>query len=394
MAVATSDAAMIADRMKKVQESGTMKMKELASQMKEEGKKVISFTVGEPDFDTPRHIVDAAIDALNAGMTRYINASGLPELREAIAEKSRDENGIPCDSANVLVAPTKHAIFESIFATVNAGDEVLLPDPAWVTYEPCIVMADGKPVPVPLLQENEYRMTPESVAERITPKSKVIMMNSPSNPCGSIYTDEDIKGIADLAKDHNLIVVTDEVYEKIIFDGGKHLSIASLPDMFERTITVNGFSKTYAMTGWRLGWLVADKPIMKGIIKVQQHTITHAPTFIQKAGVAGLKGPTEATERMVSAFQKRRDIVYKFIEETKGASAPKPKGAFYAFMKFDAPMSDMDMAMYLMNEAEVVTTPGDAFGEMGKSHLRISFATSTEDVEKGMAGIQAALEKL
>jgi len=385
---------MIADRINKVQESGTMKMKELASQLKAEGKKVISFTVGEPDFDTPRHIVDAAIDALNAGMTRYINAAGLPELREAIAEKCREENKMPCETANVLVTPSKHAIFMSLFATVNKGDEVLLPDPAWVTYFACISLAEGKSVSVPLLEENDFRMTPDMVAERITPKSKVIMMNSPSNPCGSVNTEEDIKGIADLAKDHDLMVITDEVYEKIVFDGEKHISIGSLPDMFERTITVNGFSKTYAMTGWRLGWLVAGKPLIKGISKIQQHTITHAPTFIQKAGVAGLKGPTDDLEKMIAEFQKRRDIVHKYIQETPRASAPKPKGAFYAFMKYDADMDDEAMAMHLMKEAGVVATPGSAFGDEGKKHLRISFATSTEEVERGMAGIKAALEKL
>lgn len=385
---------MIADRIGRVQESGTMKMKELASQMKKDGKKVVSFTVGEPDFQTPRHIVDACIEALNAGMTKYIGALGLPELREAVAEKSRDENGIPCETANALIAPTKHALFESVFATVNPGDEVLLPDPAWVSYVPFISMAEGKPVPVQLLAEDEFRMTPEHVAERITPNSKVIMLNSPSNPCGSVNTEDDIRGIADLAKDHDLTVITDEVYEKIVYDGMKHISIASLPDMFERTITVNGFSKTYSMTGWRLGWIVADKPFVKAVSKVQQHTITHAPTFIQKAGVAALRGPKEPIDNMVREFRKRRDIVYKYIEETPRVSAPKPRGAFYAFMKFDADMTDEEMAMYLMNDAGVVVTPGASFGEAGKGHVRISFATATEDVEKGMAGIKTAMEKL
>jgi aspartate aminotransferase len=371
-----------------------MKMKALASQLKKEGKKVISFTVGEPDFETPRHIVDACIEALNAGMTKYIDAPGLPELREAIAEKTVNENKIPCTAENVFVTPTKHALFEAVFATVNPGDEVLVPDPAWVSYVPFITMADGKAIPVPLREDHEFRMIPEEVAERITPKTKVIMLNSPSNPCGSVNTEEDMRGIADLAIDHNLIVITDEVYEKIVFDGVKHFSIASLPGMFERTITINGFSKTYSMTGWRLGWLVADKPFLKGISKVQQHTITHAPTFIQKAGVAALKGPQEPVRRMIEEFQKRRDIVSKYIAETPGVSAPKPKGAFYAFMKFDADMTDEEFAMYLMKEAGVVVTPGESFGAAGRGHVRISFATATEDVEKGMAGIKAAMEKL
>jgi len=371
-----------------------MKMKALASQLKEEGKKVISFTVGEPDFETPRHIVDACIEALNLGMTKYIDAPGLPELREAIAEKSRNENKIPAQAENVYVMPTKHALFESVFATINPGDDVLVPDPAWVSYVPFVAMADGNAIPVELLEEDDFRMTPEQVAEKITPKTKAIMLNSPSNPCGSVNSEADIKGIADLAKDHKMLVITDEVYEKILFDDAKHLSIASLPDMFERTITINGFSKTYAMTGWRLGWLVADKPILKGILKIQQHTITHAPTFIQKAGVAALKGPQEPVKKMINEFRIRRDIVEKYIEETPGVSAPKPRGAFYAFMKFDAKMTDEEYAMYLMKEAGVVITPGESFGAAGKGHVRISFATSTKDVENGMVGIKAAMMKL
>jgi aspartate aminotransferase len=389
---------MLADRIARIEESGTMKMKAVVSQMKKEGKKVISFTVGEPDFPTPQHIVDACIQALNAGMTKYIDATGLPELREAIAEKSKRENGIPCEAANVLVGPTKHCLFESVFASVNPGDEVLIPDPAWVSYAPFVAMAEGKAVPVKLQEDHDFRMVPSEVAKHITPKTKVIMMNSPSNPCGSVNTPEDIKGMADLANDHNLMVITDEVYEKIIFDGHKHLSIASLPGMFDRTMTVHGFSKSYSMTGWRLGWVVAPKPLLGGISKIQQHTITHAPTFIQKAGVAALKGPTAPLEMMVKEFQKRRDIVDSYLKEIPHVSAPKPFGAFYAFVKFDekvtSKMSDEEIALYIAKESGVVTTPGDAFGPSGKGHVRISFATSTADVEKGMAGIKAAMEKL
>jgi len=389
---------MSSERIERIQESGTMKMKALVSQMRKEGKKVISFTVGEPDFETPRHIVDACIDALNAGMTKYIDAPGLPELREAIAEKSVRENGIPCEASNVLVAPTKHCLFEALLTTVNPGDEVLIPDPAWVSYVPFVLMAEGIPVPVKLLEGHDFRMTPEEVAKHITPKTKAIMMNSPSNPCGSVNTPEDIKGIADLAIDHDLLVITDEVYEKIIFDGRKHLSIASLPGMFDRTITVNGFSKSYSMTGWRLGWVVAPEPIFSGMSRVQQTTITHPPTFIQKAGVAALKGPTTMLDAMVKEFQKRRDIVDRCLKETDHVSAPKPQGAFYAFVRFDekvtSTMNDEEIALYLANEAGAVTTPGISFGPSGKGHVRLSFATSTAEVEKGMAGIKAAMEKL
>ncbi|MCJ2533364.1 MAG: aminotransferase class I/II-fold pyridoxal phosphate-dependent enzyme, partial [Candidatus Thermoplasmatota archaeon] len=238
-----------------------MKMKELAGQKKAEGKDIISFTVGEPDFDTPKHIVEAAKKALDEGKTRYLNAAGLPELREAIARSSKTANGIPCDASNVMVAPTKHAIFETIMATVNEGEEVILPDPAWVSYEPATALAGGRAAPVTTKAEDEWRVLPEAVAELITSKTKMILLNSPSNPCGSVAMKEDIKGIADLAKDHDLVVLSDEVYEKIVFDGHKHYSIAAEPDMFDRTVTISGFSKTYAMTGWRTGWLVAPKPL-------------------------------------------------------------------------------------------------------------------------------------
>ena len=213
---------MISERVKKVQESGTMKMKELAGQKKKEGKKIISFTVGEPDFDTPKHIVEAAKKALDEGKTRYLDAPGLPDLREAIAKQAKESNGIPCESSNVLITPTKQAIFETVMATVNEGEEVIMPDPAWVTYEPCVVLAGGKAVPCVTKEENQWRVTPEAVAELITPKTKMILLNSPSNPCGAVETHADIKGIADLAKDHNLVVLSDEVYEKIEFDGLKH----------------------------------------------------------------------------------------------------------------------------------------------------------------------------
>ena len=263
---------MIAERVKRVQESGTMRMKELAGQKKAEGKKIISFTVGEPDFDTPKHIVEAAKKALDEGKTRYLDAPGLPALREAIAKRAKENNGIPCETSNVLVTPTKQAIFETILATVNEGEEVIMPDPAWVTYEPCVQLAGGKAIPVTTKEESEWRVLPDDVAELITPKTKMILLNSPSNPCGAVETHADIKGIADLAKDHNLVVLSDEVYEKIIFDGLKHYSIAAEPGMMDRTVTISGFSKTFAMTGWRLGWLIAPKPIFKGINKVQQHS--------------------------------------------------------------------------------------------------------------------------
>jgi aspartate aminotransferase len=236
--------------------SATLKSKELINRMKAEGKEVLAFTVGEPDFNTPQHISDAAIKALNEGFTHYTASSGIPELRKAVAEKSKTENKIPCEPENVMITPTKFGIYASILAAINPGDEVIISDPAWVSYEPMVQMAEGKPVFVKTYNEDEFRMIPENIMETVTDKTRMLILNSPSNPTGGVATKEDIKGIADIAKDHDLIVVSDEIYEKIIYEG-EHYSIAAEDGMADRTFTVNGFSKAYAMTGWRLGWVIA-----------------------------------------------------------------------------------------------------------------------------------------
>jgi aspartate aminotransferase len=382
---------MLAERVNRVHESGTMKMKELAGQKKAEGKKIISFTVGEPDFDTPKHIVEAAKKALDDGKTRYLDAPGLPELRQAIAERSKRDNGIPCESSNVLITPTKQAIFETIMATINEGEEVIMPDPSWVTYEPCVQLAGGKAVPCVTKEESQWRMIPDDVAELITPKTKMILFNSPSNPCGAVETHEDIKGLADLAKDHDLLVLSDEVYEKIIFDGLKHYSIAAEPGMMDRTITISGFSKTYAMTGWRLGWLIAPKPIFKGINKVQQHSITHAVSFAQYGGLAAMTGGEEPVKMMVKEFQERRDLIMNLMKEIPQLHCDTPKGAFYVFPRYDSKMSSTEMALFLMDKAEVALTGGSSFGSAGEQHLRISYATNKKNIQEGMERIKKAL---
>ena len=368
-----------------------MKMKELAGQKKAEGKKIISFTVGEPDFDTPKHIVEAAKKALDEGKTRYLDAPGLPELRKAIAEAAVRSNGIPCDQSNVLITPTKQAIFESIMATINEGEDVIIPDPAWVTYEPCVQLAGGKAVPVKTTDEHEFRVLPDAVAELITPKTKMILLNSPSNPCGAVATHDDVRGIADLARDHNLLVLSDEVYEKIIFDGLKHYSIAAEPGMVDRTITISGFSKTYAMTGWRMGWLIAPKTIFKGINKIQQHSITHAVSFAQYGGLAALTGSQEPVKMMVKEFEERRNLIMKLMKDIPSLHCDTPKGAFYVFPRYDHKMKSEEMALYLMDKAEVALTGGSSFGSAGEQHLRISYATNKKNIQEGMERVKKAL---
>ncbi|MEK6987973.1 MAG: pyridoxal phosphate-dependent aminotransferase, partial [Candidatus Thermoplasmatota archaeon] len=260
-----------AKRVTSIESSPTIRLGNLVAEMKGRGEKVLSLSVGEPDFPTPAHIVDAAKKALDEGFTKYTPSTGIKELREAIAEKSVQENQIPAKPENVLVAPTKHTLYMACTALLEAGDEALIPDPGWVSYAPMVQLAGAKPVPVRAADEDGFVPTPEAVAEAITPRTRLIMLNSPSNPAGSVYPRATIRGLCDLAKDHDLVVVSDEIYEKILYEG-EHVSPASLDGMFDRTVTANGFSKTYAMTGWRLGWLVAPKPIFEQIAKVQEHT--------------------------------------------------------------------------------------------------------------------------
>ncbi|MBM4237338.1 MAG: pyridoxal phosphate-dependent aminotransferase, partial [Euryarchaeota archaeon] len=358
---------MVSQRVSRVTESGTVKISNLVSKMKQEGTEILSFSMGEPDFPTPDNITDACVKALRDHFTHYTPSAGIPELRKAVAEKSRKENGIPCDAGNVLVIPSKQAIFMSMMAMLDEGDEVILPDPSWGTFEACVRLAGGIPKFLRLDAERDFRMSPDAMAEMIGPRTRMVLVNSPSNPCGAVQSKDDLKGIADLAKDHDLTVLADEVYEKIVF-GAKHHSIASFDGMFERTITVNGFSKTYSMTGWRIGWLVAPAHMMKELNKLQTHSLTCVTSFAQVAGVEALTGPQDSVGRMVEEFRTRRDILWGIMEGMPSLHSPKPKGAFYAFPSFDARMSSEDMAAYILEEAHVAVVPGVAFGPSGEGH--------------------------
>jgi len=376
-----------------VPESGTVKIANIVSRLKQEGADVVSFSMGEPDFPTPENINEACISSIHDHFTHYTPSAGIPELRKAVAERTRKENGIPCTEANVIITPTKQAIFLSMLAMLDDGDEVILPDPTWGTYDACVRLAGGIPRYVPLEAESDYRMTPEKVVECIGPRTKMVLLNSPANPTGSVLTFDDIKGIADLAKDHDLRVLSDEVYWKVIF-GEKHHSIASLDGMFERTITVNGLSKTYAMTGWRLGWAIAPLEYIKGLNTLQTHSLTCVTSFVQKAGVEALKGPQDSVEMMVDEFRARKDLIMSLIRDIPSLHCPEPKGAFYLFPSYDHKMSSEDMAAYLLDKAHVAVTPGAAFGPSGEGHFRISYACSREDITKGMTRIKEALAKL
>ena len=374
-------------------ESGTVRIANTVIRLKQEGVDVISFSMGEPDFPTPDNINQACIRSINEHFTHYTPSAGILELRKAVAERTRQDNGIPCTEANVIITPTKQAIFMTMMAMIDEGDEVILPDPTWGTYDACVRLAGGIPKYVQLDAETSYRMIPEKVADKIGPRTKMILMNSPANPTGSVMTYDDIKGIADLAKDHGLYVLSDEVYEKVIFNG-KHHSIASMEGMFERTITVNGVSKTYAMTGWRLGWAIAPIELAKTLNTLQTHSLTCVTSFVQKAGVEALRGPQGSVKAMVDEFRARRDLIMSLIREIPTLHCPEPSGAFYIFPSYSQNMSSDDMATYLLEKAHVAVTPGSAFGPSGEGHFRISYACSRKDIVEGMHRIKKALEEL
>jgi len=383
---------MTVKRMLDVSFSETMRISKLASSMEAEGRDIISLAVGEPDFDTPDFIVEEAYKAMKEGFTHYTTPQGIPELREAITEKSNNFNDLDYKKENVLVTPTKQALFMSILAHLDDGAEAIITDPSWVSYAPMIKFADGIPRRLPLIEEEDYSLDIETLNERISSRAELIVLNSPSNPTGMTIPEKDLKAIADIAIDNDLLVVSDEVYENLIFEG-EHISIGSLDGMRERTITISGFSKSYAMTGWRLGWLLANENLLENIIKIQTHSITCATSFAQKAGVAAIKEGDKVINKMLQKYKKRRKIIVEGLNKIDGFQCKKPNSTFYTFPRFDFDMDSMELALHLLKEAKVATTPGSAFGDQGENHLRMSFANSSENIKEALDRIEEAIEK-
>ena len=364
-----------------VSESATIAISNKAKKMQREGIDVISLSIGEPDFDTPRHITDACIDALNRGETHYAPSNGIPELTGAIAEKITKENKFPCTPQQVIVAcGAKDAIYEACEAVLNPGDETIILTPAWVSYEPCIQIAGGKPV-FHEINPKTFQLD-DSLLERITKKTKMIVVNSPSNPTGAVFDKKSMQLLADLCEDKDLYAMSDEIYEKMIY-GKEHISLASLGDMHQRTITINGFSKAYAMTGWRLGYAVAPKEIIAEMSKVQQHSISQVTTFAMWGGVAALKGDQSCVEDMRKEFDRRRKYVMGELKAMGYEMAPA-EGAFYAFVKVAG--DDMEVASRWLDKGHVAATPGSAFYAPG--WIRLSYAASMEKLKEAMARIK------
>ncbi|MGN1045179.1 MAG: pyridoxal phosphate-dependent aminotransferase [Candidatus Methanomethylophilaceae archaeon] len=380
-------------RLNEIPPSGTIAISNLVSKLRAEGKDVISFSLGEPDFSTPENIVDACVESLRSGFTHYTPSMGIPELRKAIAESTKAKNGIPCDASNVLVTPTKQALFMIALAYLDPGDEVLLPDPSWVSYEAHIRMCGAVPKYISTSFDDGFVIDPDNVAKAVTPKTKMMVINSPSNPTGCVQPEATLKGIADICKDNDIVVLSDEIYENIIYEG-KHHSIAAMPDMFERTITVSGLSKTYAMTGWRLGWAIAPEADIKAINKLQSHSVTCCASFTQPAAIEAIRGQQEDKERMVATFKKRRDLALDLIEEIPGLECSVPGGAFYLFPRYSARIPSMDLAEKLLRDGHVGVTPGRAFGPCGEGFFRFSYAASEEDIVEGLSRIKKVLSNL
>ena len=378
---------MLSKRLSGIEESATIKMGHIAKKLQAEGKEVLNFSLGEPDFKTPEHICEAAKRALDLGYTHYTSSAGIDELREEIAEKIREENKVDASMENVIVTPgAKQAIYELMMTVLDEGDEVILLDPAWVTFESAVKIAGGEPKWVKRLEEGmEY----ESLKSAASKNTKMIIINSPNNPVGYVLSDNELKEIAEFAVDHDLLVLSDEIYEKIIY-GQRHVSIAAFDDMQERTVIINGFSKTYAMTGWRIGYAVAPAEIVKGMLKVQQHSVTCAPSISQFAALTALRNPQDCVKEMVKEFKRRRDVIVKQLNEV-GLQCLNPEGAFYAFVSTSNHGNDIEFTERLLKEAYIVVTPGSAFGLAGKDYVRFSFAASIEDILEGMERIESTL---
>ena len=374
-----------------IQPSSIRRMIELSAGMKN----VIHMEQGEPDFVTPEHIVKAAVEAAEKGFTHYTEMDGTLELREAIAEKLEKDNGIVADpkSEVTVTSGSQEAMLIAALGFLNRGDEALILDPYYPACFEDTLIAEAKPVSVPLDEEKGYAIDREELEKRLTKRTRLVWLCNPSNPTGHVFSKSDLEVIADVAKRHDLIVFSDEIYQKIVYDGVRHVSIGSLAGMEDRTVTVNGFSKAYAMTGWRIGYVAAGKKLSTTLRKLHYYAVLCPNAISQKAAVAALMGPQDCVGEMVTEYNRRRQLVLNELGKMKSLSYTKPKGAFYVFPNFsNYEKSDEDMASCLLNKAGVVTAPGSGFGKAGEGHLRISYSASHEQVKEGMGRVRKFLE--
>ena len=375
----------LATRVGQVTPSLTLAIAAKAKAMKGQGIDVCSFSAGEPDFDSPDHIKQAAKLALDQGKTKYGPAAGEPELRDAIAQKLKRDNNLDYQRENIIVTNGgKHSLFNLMLALIEAGDEVIIPAPYWLSYPEMVTLAGGKPVIIETTEESGYKITPQQLKDAITPKTKLFVFNSPSNPTGSVYAPEEIKILADIIVEADILVVADEIYEKILYEGHQHLSIASLnPEIFKRTLVSNGFAKSYAMTGWRIGYMAGSQEIIKAMITIQSHSTSNVCTFAQYGAIAALESEQTCDEEMLKAFTERRQFMLEQVRAIPQVSCPTPYGAFYIFVDISQTgMKSLEFCDRLLETQQVATIPGIAFG--ADQCIRLSYATDLNTIEKGM----------
>ena len=387
-------------KVRQLEASPTLAISTEAKKLKETGKEVISLGAGEPDFDTPEHINQTAIEAINNGFTGYTETIGIKELREAVT-KDLAKRGLDYDSNQIIVTSgAKYALFNALQSIIEAGDEVILPAPYWVSYPEQIKFAEGKVVPIETKEKNRFKMTAEEFSAAVTEDTKAVIINSPSNPTGAVYSKEELKQIAEVAVDNDILIISDEIYQKITY-GQEAISIAELgPEVKQRTIVIDGVSKAYAMTGWRIGYAAAPKDVITGMGCLQSHSTSNPNSIAQKASTAALTGPQEPTQKMVAAFKRRRDLLVDLMNSISGIETIKPSGAFYLFVNVKGLIGseingkvindDQQLADVLLHQAGVATIPGSFFGKKG--YLRISYAIGEEDLKRAAEKIKDLVE--
>jgi len=378
----------VADRMKLLKPSGTLAMAEKAREIAKTGRKVLNMEMGEPDFGTPNHIKEAAYEAIENDFTHYTSSRGIPELREAISEDLKTM-GVEADPVNeiIVTSGSKDGIYCSCLATLNPGDEVLVLSPTWPTHLTCVEFAEARPIEVPCGEA--YRLDEEALKEGVTRKSRMIMLCSPNNPTGGVLGEKDLQTISDIAEDHSLLVLSDEIYNKIVYDGLEVKSMAAFENTRNQIILVNGFSKTYAMTGWRLGYVFADKTIIEEVNKVIQTSTTCPASFVQKAGIAALRGPQDCVTKMLEEYDRRRRFMVETLNEIPGLHCEMPRGAFYVFPDLSSlNMSSSEISMRMLERCGVCSTAGSVFGKYGEGYIRFSYATSMEVISEAMEKVR------
>lgn len=385
----------LSDRTRLIAPSMTFAIDAKAKALAAQGIDVCNFGVGEPDFITPANIREAAKAALDAGQTKYTQTSGLPRLRALVAEKLNRENNLPYTPEQVMISTGgKQALFNVLAAILGPGDEALIPVPYWVSYSEIVKLAGATPVFMPTSEATEFRITPEQLADAITPRTRALLLNSPSNPTGSVYTPEEIVALAEVIVAHGIAVVADEIYEKLIYDGLRHLSIGSLgEDIFNLTLTCNGFSKAYAATGWRLGYAAGPKHVIAAAIDIQSHITSGPNTFAQYGGIAALEESQESIEMMRATFERRRDLMYAGVSAIPGLVCPKPHGAFYLFPNISATgLDSITFCARLLEQEHLALVPGIAFGM--DTNVRLSYAADVETIEKGVERLARFMRSL